>query len=187
MSYNNYVDINLVWWVVFDFEVFCVVVIKYLNLCGIVIGFDIVEVYCKVYVCDFLSVFGGVIVINCLVSVEMVEQVVEIFIEVVVVFGYEDGVVEILFCKKNIWLLECFVLYLVGWELCQIDGGLLVMEIDFFQVNGDDLVNWILVVGDLVDDVILVDLFFVWWVCCLVRFNVILLVYDGVLVGVGMG
>jgi len=96
MLYNNYVDIDAVRKVVNDFVELVVVIIKYVNLCGIVIGVDIVEVHCCVYVCDLVLVFGGVIVANCLVLVEMVWQVVEVFIEVIVVLVYDEGVVEIL-------------------------------------------------------------------------------------------
>lgn len=105
----------------------CVVIIKYVNLCGIVILFVlVVDVYCKVYECDLLSVYGGVIVVNIEVSVEMVEYVSIIFIEVIVVFGYVFGVFDVLVCKKNIWVLVVVELLVGGSELCLISGGLLI-------------------------------------------------------------
>lgn len=141
----------------------CVVIIKYVNLCGIVILFVlVVDVYCKVYECDLLSVYGGVIVVNIEVSVEMVEYVSIIFIEVIVVFGYVFGVFDVLVCKKNIWVLVVVELLVGGSELCLISGGLLIQQSDQFDVYGDNLVNWILVIGLFVDFVMLIDLVFVW-------------------------
>jgi len=43
------------------------------------------------------------------------------------------------------------------------------------------------VIGVVVFLEVFVDFVFVWKVCCYVKFNVILFVKDGVLVGVGMG
>ena len=111
----------------------------------------------------------------------------EIFTEVVVAPGYEDGAVEILSRKKNIRLLECPAPHLAGWELRQIDGGLLAMETDLFQADGDDPANWTLAAGDPVDDVTLADLSFAWRACRSVKSNAILLAHDGASVGVGMG
>ena len=187
MSYNNYVDTNSARRAAFDFEAPCVAVIKHSNPCGIATGSDIAEAHRKAHACDSLSAFGGVIATNRPVSVEVAEQVAEIFTEVVVAPGYEDGAVEILSRKKNIRLLECPAPHLAGWELRQIDGGLLAMETDLFQADGDDPANWTLAAGDPVDDVTLADLSFAWRACRSVRSNAILLAHDGASVGVGMG
>lgn len=96
MLYNNYVDVDVVLCVVFDYVILMVVIIKYVNFCGIVIVDMIVDVYVVVYVCDFVLVYGGVIVVNCLIMKEVVELIVLIFIEVVIVFGFEFEVFVIL-------------------------------------------------------------------------------------------
>lgn len=187
MSYNNYVDTNSARRAAFDFEEPCVAVIKHSNPCGIATGSDIAEAHRKAHACDSLSAFGGVIATNRPVSVAMAEQVAEIFTEVVVAPGYEDGAVDILSRKKNIRLLEAPAPEVAGWELRQIDGGLLAMEADVFQAEGDDPSQWTLAAGEAVDDATLADLLFAWKACRSVKSNAILLAHGGASVGVGMG
>ena len=80
-------------------------IIKHANPCGIAVGADVAEAHRKAHACDPVSAFGGVIATNVPVTVAMAEQVAEIFTEVVVAPGYEDGAVEVLAAKKNIRLL----------------------------------------------------------------------------------
>ncbi|AMS04991.1 bifunctional phosphoribosylaminoimidazolecarboxamide formyltransferase/inosine monophosphate cyclohydrolase [Acidipropionibacterium acidipropionici] len=187
MSYNNYVDTNSARRAAFDFDDPCVAVIKHSNPCGIAVGTDIAEAHRKAHACDPLSAFGGVIATNRPVSVEMAEQVKDIFTEVVVAPDYEDGALEILSRKKNIRLLVAPAPDLSGHELREIDGGLLSMERDLFQAEGDDPANWTLAAGQAVDAETLKDLDFAWKACRSVKSNSILLAHDGASVGVGMG
>ncbi|AXE38228.1 bifunctional phosphoribosylaminoimidazolecarboxamide formyltransferase/IMP cyclohydrolase [Acidipropionibacterium virtanenii] len=187
MSYNNYVDTNSARRAAFDFTDPCVAVIKHSNPCGIAIGADIAEAHRKAHACDPMSAFGGVIATNRPVSVEMAEQVKDIFTEVVVAPAYDDGAVEILSRKKNIRLLVAPAPDLSGNELREIDGGLLMMERDLFQADGDDPANWTLAAGRAVDAQTLKDLDFAWRACRSVKSNAILLAHDGASVGVGMG
>ena len=60
----------------------------------------------------------------------MAEQVAEVFTEVVVAPGYDDGAVEILAAKKNIRLLECGPLARGGAETRMISGGMLIQSRD---------------------------------------------------------
>lgn len=47
--------------------------------------------------------------------------------------------------------------------------------------------NWELVLGECLSDEEMENFIFVWKVCCVVKFNVIVFVKDNVMVGVGMG
>ncbi len=107
MSYNNYVDADAARRAAYDFAEPAVAIIKHANPCGIAVGADVAEAHRKAHACDPVSAFGGVIATNVPVSVEMAEQVAEVFTEVIVAPGFDDGAVEILAAKKNIRLLEC--------------------------------------------------------------------------------
>ena len=107
MSYNNYVDADAARRAAYDFDRPAVAIIKHANPCGIAVGGDVAEAHRKAHACDPLSAFGGVIATNRPVSVEMARQVAEVFTEVVVAPGFDDGAVEILAGKRNIRLLEC--------------------------------------------------------------------------------
>lgn len=65
LLYNNIVDLDVVWECVKMFDVLVCVIIKYVNLCGVVVGNDLVDVYVKVFQIDLILVFGGIIVFNC--------------------------------------------------------------------------------------------------------------------------
>ena len=97
MSYNNYVDADAAWraaarlrpsrpWPI----------IKHANPCGIAVGADVAEAHRKAHACDPVSAFGGVIAVNRPVTLELAEQIADIFTEVVVAPAYADGAVELL-------------------------------------------------------------------------------------------
>ncbi|SEL22897.1 bifunctional phosphoribosylaminoimidazolecarboxamide formyltransferase/IMP cyclohydrolase [Rhodococcus maanshanensis] len=187
MSYNNYTDGDAAWRAAFDHAEPAVAIIKHANPCGIAVGADIAEAHRKAHACDPVSAFGGVIAANREVTVEMAEQVAEIFTEVVIAPSYAPGAVEVLARKKNVRVLEAAVPNATGVELRPISGGALLQERDVLDAEGDDSANWTLVTGDAADAATLKDLEFAWRACRAVKSNAILLASDGASVGVGMG
>ncbi|MFX4290751.1 bifunctional phosphoribosylaminoimidazolecarboxamide formyltransferase/IMP cyclohydrolase [Streptomyces bohaiensis] len=187
MSYNNYVDTEAARRAAYDHDRPAVAIIKHANPCGIAVGADVAEAHRKAHACDPVSAFGGVIAVNRPVSVEMAEQVAEIFTEVVVAPGYEDGAVDVLTRKKNIRVLRCADAPAARTEVRPIEGGLLVQDKDVFQAEGDDPAHWTLAAGDALDEAELASLLFAWRACRAVKSNAILLAKDGASVGVGMG
>lgn len=187
MSYNNYTDGDAAWRAAFDHAEPAVAIIKHANPCGIAVGADIAEAHRKAHACDPVSAFGGVIAANREVTVEMAEQVADIFTEVVIAPSYAPGAVEVLARKKNVRVLEAAVPNATGVELRPISGGALLQERDVLDAEGDDSANWTLVTGDAADAATLKDLEFAWRACRAVKSNAILLAHDGASVGVGMG
>jgi phosphoribosylaminoimidazolecarboxamide formyltransferase / IMP cyclohydrolase len=187
MSYNNYVDADAARRAAYDFDEPAVAIIKHANPCGIAVGSDVAQAHRKAHACDPVSAFGGVIATNVPVSKEMAEQVAEIFTEVLVAPGFEDGAVEVLQAKKNIRLLECAPLRRGGAETRPVSGGLLMQTRDVIDAAGDDPAQWTLVSGDPASQETLADLVFAWRACRAVKSNAILLASGGASVGVGMG
>ena len=189
MSYNNYVDADAAWRAAHDHgDVACVAVIKHANPCGIAVGTDVAEAHRKAHATDPVSAFGGVVAVNHEVSVELAEQIAEIFTEVVVAPSYADDALEVLSRKKNVRLLRIRgEVVRAGAELRPISGGLLVQQRDLVDADGDDPASWKLVTGDPVSSTTLADLAFAWRACRAVKSNAILLAHDGAAVGVGMG
>ncbi|MGZ4504452.1 MAG: bifunctional phosphoribosylaminoimidazolecarboxamide formyltransferase/IMP cyclohydrolase, partial [Nocardioidaceae bacterium] len=187
MSYNNYVDADAARRAAYDFDQPAVAIIKHANPCGIAVGADVAEAHRKAHACDPLSAFGGVIATNVPVSAAMAEQVAEIFTEVVVAPGYDDGAVDILSRKKNVRLLECAPLRRGGIETRQISGGMLIQSRDAVDADGDDPATWTLAAGEPATAEQLADLAFAWRACRAVKSNAILLAAGGASVGVGMG
>lgn len=188
MSYNNFTDVDAAWRSAFDHQQMCVAVIKHGNPCGIALSsVSIADAHRKAHECDPLSAFGGVIAANAEVTVEMANQVSEIFTEVIIAPAYEPGAIEILSRKKNIRVLVCGEPPVGGVEIRQISGGLLMQERDGITAVGDDPANWVLAAGQPADSSTLSDMEFAWRVCRAVKSNAIVIAAQGATVGVGMG
>jgi phosphoribosylaminoimidazolecarboxamide formyltransferase/IMP cyclohydrolase len=191
MSYNNYVDTDAARRAAYDFDEPAVAIIKHANPCGIAVGADVAEAHRKAHECDPVSAFGGVIAVNRPVSVAMAEQVAEVFTEVVVAPGYEDGAVEVLAAKKNIRILVCPDGPPAVVEMRPISGGLLMQQVDRVDAQvdggGDDPSTWTLATGEAASPEVLADLAFAWKACRAAKSNAILLAKDGASVGIGMG
>ncbi len=187
MSFNNYVDTEAARRAAYDHEEPCVAIIKHANPCGIAVGADAAEAHRKAHACDPLSAFGGVIAVNRPVTVQLAEQVAEIFTEVIAAPAYEEGAVEILAKKKNIRVLRVEGSPHQPGDLKPISGGAVLQQSDVFQAEGDDPKNWTLATGEALSPEELAELAFAWKACRAVKSNAILLAKDGASVGVGMG
>ncbi|MGD7001879.1 bifunctional phosphoribosylaminoimidazolecarboxamide formyltransferase/IMP cyclohydrolase [Corynebacterium halotolerans] len=188
MSYNNYTDTDAAWRAAWDQGRPCVAIIKHANPCGIAVSDEsIAAAHREAHACDSTSAFGGVIAANREITVEMAEQVADIFTEVIIAPSYEDGAVDILSQKKNIRILRADAPERETLERREISGGLLVQESDRLQAEGDDPKNWELATGEAASDEVLNDLAFAWTAVRSVKSNAILLAKGGATVGVGMG
>ena len=107
LSYNNINDTDAAFELAAEFpgDTPAVAIIKHANPCGIAIGKDIAQAHRKAHACDPVSAYGGVIAANREISLEMAEQVSEIFTEVIIAPAYADGAVAVLQRKKNIRVL----------------------------------------------------------------------------------
>jgi phosphoribosylaminoimidazolecarboxamide formyltransferase/IMP cyclohydrolase len=189
MSYNNYVDADAAWRAAHDHgDRPTVAVIKHANPCGIAVGADVAEAHRKAHATDPVSAYGGVIATNREVTVELAQQVKDIFTEVLLAPGFAPEALEILRAKKNIRLLRLSgEVARTGAEFRPISGGLLMQQRDAVDAPGDDPSSWKLVAGEPADEQTLADLAFAWRACRAVKSNAILLASEGAAVGVGMG
>ncbi|BAL85941.1 putative bifunctional purine biosynthesis protein [Actinoplanes missouriensis 431] len=187
MSYNNYVDADAAWRSANDFDAPCVAIIKHANPCGIAIGADVAEAHRKAHACDPVSAFGGVVAVNREVSVELAQQLSEIFTEVIVAPSFAPAALDLFREKKNLRVLVAPAWNPPATEIKQVGGGVLVQAADRIDADGDDPANWTLATGTPVSDEVMADLAFAWRAIRSVKSNAILLASGGATVGVGMG
>jgi phosphoribosylaminoimidazolecarboxamide formyltransferase/IMP cyclohydrolase len=188
MSYNNFVDADAALRAAGDHDSPCVAIIKHANPCGIAVSdVDIADAHRKAHACDPVSAFGGVIAANREISLDMAEQIADVFTEVVIAPSYADGAMDVLTRKKNVRILVSGSPRRGGTELRGISGGMLLQTSDAIDAPGDDPAQWTLAAGKAADDETLADLRFAWRACRAVKSNAILLAHDGATVGVGMG
>jgi phosphoribosylaminoimidazolecarboxamide formyltransferase/IMP cyclohydrolase len=187
MSFNNYADADAAWRAVFDHSAPCVAIIKHANPCGIAVGQDIAQAYHAAHLCDPVSAFGGVVAANRKVSLEMAQALAQVFTEVVIAPGYEDGAIEVLSKKPSIRILTCTTTQISKLELRPISGGALLQETDIVNAAGDSPDGWKQVSGQAVAPDVLADLEFAWRSVRAVKSNAILLAKNGASIGIGMG
>jgi phosphoribosylaminoimidazolecarboxamide formyltransferase/IMP cyclohydrolase len=187
MSYNNYVDSDAAWRSCNDFAEPCVAIIKHANPCGIAVGADVADAHRKAHACDPTSAFGGVIAVNREVTLELAEQVAEIFTEVIVAPSFAAEALDVLRERKNLRVLVAPAWNPAPAEFRQVGGGLLVQMADRIDAPGDDPAGWELATGEPASAEQLADLAFAWRAIRSVKSNAILLARGGATVGVGMG
>ena len=185
MSFNNYVDADAAWQLVFDFDETACAIIKHTNPAGVAIDPLAVEAYRKALATDPISAFGGIVAFNCPVDEAAARSVIEIFTEVIVAPDYDPGALEVLRQKKNLRVLRCWpVPGTKTVEFKQISGGMLVQTRDTHRLKKEDLK---VVTKRAPSEKEIEDLLFAWTVCKHTKSNAIVYARDKQTVGVGAG
>ena len=101
LSYNNLLDLDAGFNLIREFDEPTFAILKHNNPCGLACRPTVKEAYLAALAGDPVSAFGGVLVCNRSIGLEAAEEINKLFIEVIVAPGYEDGVLDLLFSKKN--------------------------------------------------------------------------------------
>ncbi|MEK6336542.1 MAG: bifunctional phosphoribosylaminoimidazolecarboxamide formyltransferase/IMP cyclohydrolase [Acidobacteriota bacterium] len=185
MSFNNYVDADAAWQLVFDFEETACAIIKHTNPAGVAMDSLAVEAYRKALATDPISAFGGIVAFNCPVDEAAARAVVEIFTEVLVAPDYDPAALEVLRQKKNLRVLRCWPqVQRSSVEYKQISGGMLVQTRDTHRLKRGELK---VVTKRAPSEKEIDDLLFAWTVCKHTKSNAIVYARDRQTVGVGAG
>lgn len=194
LSYNNINDANTALEIVRGFETAAAVAVKHMNPCGVGVGESAEAAFQKAYKADPVSIFGGIIAFNRTVDLATAKQLHELFLEIILAPDFTDDALELLTRKKNIRLLKLGELeaasYCVPtagaptWKLNSIGGGALVQSADEAAVN---VKEWKVVSKRQPEEAEWEQMDFAWRVVKHVKSNAIVLVNDGVIVGIGAG
>ncbi len=185
MSFNNYIDADAAWKLVWDFDETACAIIKHTNPAGVALGKTTEEAYRKALVTDPTSAFGGIVAFNRPVSEAAARAVSEIFTEVIIAPEYEAGAVEVLSARKNLRVLRVGGAQDVGGlEYRQISGGLLVQTRDTRKLKREELK---VVTERQPTAEELRALLFAWTVCKHTKSNAIVYARPDQTVGVGAG
>ncbi len=101
LSYNNLLDLDSGLNLIREFDEPTFAILKHNNPCGLACRNTVKEAYLHALAGDPVSAFGGVLVSNRPIDLDAAEDINKLFIEVIVAPGYEDGVLDLLFSKKN--------------------------------------------------------------------------------------
>ncbi|HEY0347563.1 MAG TPA: bifunctional phosphoribosylaminoimidazolecarboxamide formyltransferase/IMP cyclohydrolase [Pyrinomonadaceae bacterium] len=185
MSFNNYVDADAAWQLVFDFEETACAIIKHTNPAGVALDPQAVDAYRRALATDPTSAFGGIVAFNCPVDEAAARAVTAIFTEVIVAPDYDPAALEVLRQKKNLRVLRCWPsAHRDTVEYKQISGGMLVQTRDTHRIKREELK---VVSKRAPSEKEIDDLLFAWTVCKHTKSNAIVYAHDKQTVGVGAG
>lgn len=181
LSYNNLVDLQAAWDLVQEFDLPAVAIIKHTNPCGAAVGSTLAEAYRKAFDADPVSAFGGIVACNRKVDKDTATMMAETFLEAVIAPGFDEEAVDVLSSKAKLRLLTCNTAGQNRLVVKQVLDGFLLQEADRETVPPEDW-QWVVGKEDSLDDLV-----FGWKVVKHVKSNAIVVVKDGVTLGVGAG
>lgn len=188
LSFNNINDTNGALELLKEFTEPTVVACKHGNPCGVGSDTDIEKAWDKAFAADKVSIYGGIVVANREITMEMAEKMKSVFLEVVVAPSYEKEALEIFKTKKNIRILELKGIEIPqeesAYDLKKVNGGLIVQTIDSKLLIEEE----VKVVTDRTpSEKEMEDLLFAWRVVKFVKSNGIALAKDKQSIGIGPG
>ena len=182
LSYNNIKDMDIAWKVVCEFDEIACCGLKHNTPCGVATGSSVLDTYKKVYACDPMSIFGGIVAFNKKVDKETAEELIKIFLEVVIAPEFDEDALQVLKGKKNLRVILCINKAIDKMQMVTVDGGILV------QSSDDKLIQEMNVVTEnKPSEEEMKDLIFAMKVVKYVKSNAIVVVKDGVTKGIGAG
>lgn len=101
LSYNNLLDLDAGLNLIREFDEPTFAILKHNNPCGIASRGNILDAYNAALAGDPVSAFGGVMVSNQPIDIQTATEMNKMFFEVCVAPSYNEGVLDILFSKKN--------------------------------------------------------------------------------------
>jgi len=192
LSYNNVLDASGAYSIARQLRGPAVVVVKHTNPCGAAERSTLAEAWQDALAGDPVSAYGGVVALTREVDAAAAAGMASIFLEVIIAPAYSAAALEILSKKPNLRLIEDAVLGSdevapapdpIG-SLRVAGGGVLVTAPD---VLPDDLATWKRVTSRAPSAQELRDLDLAWRLCRSVVSNAIVLVKDGMEIGLGSG
>jgi phosphoribosylaminoimidazolecarboxamide formyltransferase/IMP cyclohydrolase len=192
LSYNNVLDASGADAIARQLRGAACVVVKHTNPCGAAERATLAEAWKDALAGDPVSAYGGVVALTREVDAATAEGLAAIFLEVVVAPSYSPEALAILARKTNLRLLEDPILG-SGQAAPAPDplgsirvagGGVLVTAADIVP---DDPSTWKLVTSRAPTDQEKRDLDLAWRLCRGVVSNAIVLVKDGMEIGLGSG
>jgi len=185
LSYNNVNDLSAARLLVRELQHPACVIVKHANPCGVAIAETIEDAYARALAADPISAYGGVVVLNQAVTVELGETLREQFVDVLFAPGYDEQAMEALAGKSTRILNDTERRALVETErdYKRVLGGLLVQDRDW-DLPDRELMD--VVCGEVSPETWL-DLGFACRVVKHVTSNAIVLAKRGQTIGIGAG
>jgi phosphoribosylaminoimidazolecarboxamide formyltransferase/IMP cyclohydrolase len=160
----------------------CCAAVKHNTPCGIALGSTMAEAYEKAYICDPVSIFGGIVASTVPVDAASAAKLAELFLEIVAAPDFEEEALAILRKKKNLRVMKARLAPQDSKEYIAVDGGLLVQKADRKLLE-----KWEVVTKTAPDTADISDMIFGMRAVTYVKSNAIIAVKNAAAVGIGGG
>jgi len=131
LSYNNILDISAATLLIAEFAKPTVAILKHTNPCGVATDEDLREAWDKAFATDKQAPFGGIIICNRPLTLELAKAISEIFSEVIIAPEFDADARQLLAKKKNLRLMRLLKApTTTGRDIRSVIGGILVQDTD---------------------------------------------------------
>ncbi len=186
LSYNNLLDADAALECVAEFSEPAAVIVKHTNPCGVSVSRTPRDAYLKALACDPISAFGGIVALNRSLDAATVEELIKIFLEVVIAPSADEAALKILSAKPNVRVLITGSMPDPGEKRLTVRsfaGGVLVQTADNTVFSGEPRI----VSKRPPTEQETADMKFAFTVAKHVKSNAIVYAKDGATVGIGAG
>lgn len=184
LSFNNLVDLDAAIQLIREFDDPTFAVIKHNNACGLASRQVLLKAWQDALAADPISAFGGVLVTNRPVDLEVATEINRIFFEILYAPGFSEEALELLKTKKNRVLLQSRSFEFPALQFRTLLNGVIVQDRDSIT-GGDAGLNVVTHREPTAAE--LADLRFANRIVKHTKSNAIVLVKDRQLVGSGTG
>ena len=141
LSYNNINDMQAGCLLADDINKPCVVIIKHVNPCGVSKNNNLLQAYKKAFMCDPVSAFGGIIIINGSINEKLAKEISKTFVEIVIGKKISKEAKNIFQNKKNLILIETktFKQFKPKEEIKSMSDAFLIQTPDNFYTKKNNL------------------------------------------------
>tara|TARA_Y100000994_G_C15686061_1_gene439748 strand:- start:17 stop:1540 length:1524 start_codon:yes stop_codon:yes gene_type:complete len=183
LSYNNLLDIDAAVNLMNEFDKPSFAILKHNNACGFASNNNLNTAWKQALAGDPISAFGGVIITNQHITIDVAKNINELFFEVLIAPSFDIEAIELLKIKKNRIILKKKNANLGRMSFRTVLNGVLCQEKDLITDQ-----NNITVVSNLnVSDAQMDDLIFASKICKHTKSNAIVLAKDNQLLASGCG
>lgn len=186
ISYNNLVDIDAAIGIMGEFvsgnPAFCI--LKHTNACGVAVRDTQLDAWKAALACDNISAFGGILITNKPLELEVAEEINQLFYEVLIAPSFTDEARELLLKKKKRILLEYHHLNQQQRSFKSLLNGVVQQDTDLQSESAADFTQ---VTHKAPTESELADLVFAAKCGKHLKSNTIALVRDRQLIGMGCG
>lgn len=187
LSFNNYRDGDSAIRLLQEFSQPTAVAVKHMNPCGVGTGNTIELAFDYCLKSDPVSIFGGVVAFNRIVSLDLAKELTSIFLEIIIAPEFTEEALAWLKTKKNLRVLTLSMARepeKTTLEVTSLLGGILLQEQDLAEECVED---WKVVTQRKPTSEEINALKFAWSVVKHVKSNAIVVTNDKQTLGIGAG